>query len=54
MLVAIIFFILGTFAGVFIMCLFSINKTQEKNADYYFREAQKIIKDNDNHIPHID
>ena len=29
-------------------------KEQEENADYYFNEAEKIIKENDNHIPRID
>lgn len=29
-------------------------KEQEENADYYFNEAEKIIKENDSHIPHLD
>jgi len=29
-------------------------KEQEENADYYFNEAEKIIKENDSHIPRID
>ena len=29
-------------------------KEQEENADYYFNEAEKIIKENYSHIPHLD
>ena len=29
-------------------------KEQEENADYYFNEAEKIIKENDSHITHLD